>query len=786
MKQFFKKCLAFFAIIFFSFQYVFAQNKTKVLLVGVSSYSQLSKKFQLKYADKDAELLNSVFSKSKSISPHNIILLTNKQVNKYNVLLTLYAQLEECKQGDKIVFYFAGHGDNSNDKDPNGYLLMHDVTDEGFYPASDAIRIETLQKISEMAAAKSVKFIVFLDACRSGSLISGPNSRKKTLLALSREWENTFKMVSCEPNQYSSESEHWGGGHGVFTYFLSKALSGKSDQNRDYVMQFGEIYSYVRGNVMSETNLKQIPKIYGRENYSFLEVGINKQVSHKNLFFYDVPNNLTGEIVQFENAVKKSKLYNPENLGKEKYKTAKIDVISVTPASFFGSACTFDTQNNLFVGNFKGEIMSYEIKNKYKPISKNQVHKGGIKSMHYFDNKIVSGAWDNKICIFDVTNRKKIAEIVAHNDDITAIKASPDGVLIASGSVDQTLKIWDTKTLTLKSSNKKHSSTITSLSFLPDSKRIISGAANGSVFISDTKTGKIIKILSTRGKTVTAVLSTTDGKYLFIARKDKDIDVFDASTYLKIKSIKVMKSSVSDILTDSYNNFLFVAGDNNKVNIFDINNDFTKTRLTISSAHSIHKMVISPNNTSIALLSMKNKSTTVEIKITLPQIDNYNFDLYSSLIMRPETQYLKERLRATLASKILSNVDSVIFPFVNGSNIKPTAILVQKALEELKLIEDLYNKNEFISTIINSKKLYLEVQKIILQKNISLIPAAIFKLDSLKILEPFAAYPDKSLSELYSVVNQLDKAKENARIAGQKIPTWTEPKVAIAEAFFKE
>ena len=69
-------------------------------------------------------------------------------------------------------------------------------------------------------------------------------------------------MTSAEANEEAIEGPQWGGGHGVFTYFLLEGMRGAADRGQsDGVVTLGELFEYVRDGVLRETGNKQHPSI---------------------------------------------------------------------------------------------------------------------------------------------------------------------------------------------------------------------------------------------------------------------------------------------------------------------------------------------------------------------------------------------------------------------------------------------------------------------------------------------------------------------------------------------
>ena len=66
-------------------------------------------------------------------------------------------------------------------------------------------------------------------------------------------------MTASDIGETSAESRKWGGGHGVFTYFLMEGLKGKADQDRDGTVTAGELFDFVRDQVILATSRQQNP-----------------------------------------------------------------------------------------------------------------------------------------------------------------------------------------------------------------------------------------------------------------------------------------------------------------------------------------------------------------------------------------------------------------------------------------------------------------------------------------------------------------------------------------------
>ncbi len=70
-------------------------------------------------------------------------------------------------------------------------------------------------------------------------------------------------MLASRPREVSLEGPEFGGGHGVFSYFVIKGLEGAADENKDGVVDADELIKYVSDQVPMATANKQHPREFG-------------------------------------------------------------------------------------------------------------------------------------------------------------------------------------------------------------------------------------------------------------------------------------------------------------------------------------------------------------------------------------------------------------------------------------------------------------------------------------------------------------------------------------------
>ena len=237
------------------------------LVVGVSKYHNIQ---TLLYADDDASSFKDFLLDTKLVPEANIHTLIDSTATHARFFAEIKKIMDKLKENDRVIIYFAGHGDVDNDIDA-GFLLAFNC-EATPYAGSDAIDISMLEKYVDAITKKNVKVILISDACRSGKLTGGTHGAELTLTALSSRFKNTIKILSCGPGELSEETNFRGGGHGIFTYYLLEGLYGLADEDNNNLITKKELDKFLKDKVPKATNDRQNPIIEGNANEVILEV----------------------------------------------------------------------------------------------------------------------------------------------------------------------------------------------------------------------------------------------------------------------------------------------------------------------------------------------------------------------------------------------------------------------------------------------------------------------------------------------------------------------------------
>jgi len=245
------------------------------VVIGISNYRD-SRVAPLRYASKDARgFYDWIISGSGGkYPPSNVRLILNEEATGQNMRDALYNWLARALTEDLVIIYFAGHGGpQSPDQPGNLFLLPYDTQYDNIaasgFPMWD---IETALK----RFIKAKKVVVIADACHSGGVgqsfdIARRADRSIGINPISVGFQNLSQIgdgiaviSASEEKQFSQESQSWGGGHGVFTYFLLKGLEGDADYSRDGRVTLGELIPYLSEQVRRETKNAQSPTVAGK------------------------------------------------------------------------------------------------------------------------------------------------------------------------------------------------------------------------------------------------------------------------------------------------------------------------------------------------------------------------------------------------------------------------------------------------------------------------------------------------------------------------------------------
>ena len=228
------------------------------VVIGVSHYHDSG--INLQFADKDAEAVRDFLldPKGGAVPEANMRYLVNEEATSSNIRSALFDFLATPGPDDLVIVYFAGHGTNDFRKSPDNYYLLgydSDVKDLG----GTAVRMRELQEAFQTTLKANL--VTLVDACHSGGMGKAvPNLTNQRWLNAGFGQHRAI-ITASDIDELSREDTRWGGGHGVFTYYLLRGLKGGADLKHDHRISVGDLFDFVRDNVVKDTDGAQKPTV---------------------------------------------------------------------------------------------------------------------------------------------------------------------------------------------------------------------------------------------------------------------------------------------------------------------------------------------------------------------------------------------------------------------------------------------------------------------------------------------------------------------------------------------
>ena len=232
------------------------------VVIGIGNY-QDDRIPKLKYATVDAEEIYNVLTDQQygNFPENQVKLLIDEQATYNNIKSAIGTWLKRnTLKDDTVVIFFAGHGAPEDEKT---YWVTYNANIDDLY--GTALSNDEIADMLDRVEAK--KMIAFLDSCYSAATIN--RTDKKRSIIIVKDPFQKFKgkgrviITSSDGKEQSVEIDAFG--HGIFTYYLLKALKGDADRNGDGYIELDEIWDYVKYRVTNTA------RRYGRTQTPILD-----------------------------------------------------------------------------------------------------------------------------------------------------------------------------------------------------------------------------------------------------------------------------------------------------------------------------------------------------------------------------------------------------------------------------------------------------------------------------------------------------------------------------------
>ncbi len=232
------------------------------IVIGIETYRQ--KLPPADFAVRDASTITEYLTKVLGYPEENVITLLNDRALQSDLAKYFEKWLpNNVEQGNTVFVYYSGHG-APNPKTGDAYLVPYDgdptfITETGY----------SLKRMYDALGKLPAKeIIIALDSCFSGAggrSVIAKGSRPlvvnlQTNIVLSKNM--TVLSASSDDQTSSAYAEK---GHGLFTYFLLKAIKNEDVVRKDGSLKIEDLYDYLKPQVervaRKQYNNEQMPQL---------------------------------------------------------------------------------------------------------------------------------------------------------------------------------------------------------------------------------------------------------------------------------------------------------------------------------------------------------------------------------------------------------------------------------------------------------------------------------------------------------------------------------------------
>jgi uncharacterized caspase-like protein len=226
------------------------------LVIGINAYQKVTPR--LNYAVADARAVAAALP-ALGFPRQNIRVLLDGEATKARLETVLYRDCARLGAQDRLLVFFAGHGETAPTKTgEEGYLLPVDA-DRDALPLT-AIAMDEVRRIGNRVRAKHVLFV--MDACFSGFALTRdvvPQSTTDEYLAAALREPVVQVLTSGRKGERSIEE----GGHGLFTRRFLDGLRGLADPEGRGIITTAQLAAWIEPRVVRDSKGRMTPQ-YGK------------------------------------------------------------------------------------------------------------------------------------------------------------------------------------------------------------------------------------------------------------------------------------------------------------------------------------------------------------------------------------------------------------------------------------------------------------------------------------------------------------------------------------------
>ncbi len=185
-------------------------------------------------------------------------------------------------------------------------------------------------------------------------------------------------------------------------------------------------------------------------------------------------------------------------------------------------------------------------------------------------SRIVSGAEDGLVRVWDAGNGEELAILRGHKSLILCVAFSPDGLRLVSASEDHTIRVWDAQIARELVVFRGHTAGVEAVAFSPCGGRIASASTDYTIRIWDV--AKRCELLVVHGHEggVNGVAWSPDGCQIASASNDQTVRLWDAQSGSERAIFRGHSGGVNDVAFSPDGRELASASFDGSVRVWDV------------------------------------------------------------------------------------------------------------------------------------------------------------------------------------------------------------------------
>jgi len=261
MKNYYKLIVT--LILFTSSNYAVSKSEiydnSWALIIGINEYKNVP---ELNYAVEDAIAIKNILINDFNFNRKNIEVLLDGEATQNKIQFALNDLVKKADSNDRVIFYFAGHGETEElglDGGNMGFLIPVDGDPDQLYLTG--IPMDELKRVSKWSNSKHMLFLV--DACYGG--LAAMNTRSISsdtpgyIDKIVQDYSRQI-ITAGGTDEKVMEKDEWE--HSAFTKNIISGLKEKkADLNSDGFITGEELGMYVKEGVTVDTDNYQTPQV---------------------------------------------------------------------------------------------------------------------------------------------------------------------------------------------------------------------------------------------------------------------------------------------------------------------------------------------------------------------------------------------------------------------------------------------------------------------------------------------------------------------------------------------